>query len=200
MTRWVIATNNQHKVREIGAILREFGIECVSMRDIGVRADPDETGATFVENALIKAFACFDATGLPSIADDSGIVVDALDGAPGMYSARYGGDGLTDAERTALLLRNMETIPERERSARFVSAIACVLSRKRWLTVRGNCEGRVTYAPRGEGGFGYDSVFVPEGSDRTFAELSPEEKNKISHRAIALRELRVKLMELKILC
>ena len=180
----IAATKNKNKLREFGEILK--GFEVISQEEAGVDIDVEETGATFEENSMLKAKAIFEATGLPAIADDSGLCVDALGGAPGIYSARYGGEGYDDKGRVELLLKNMENVPDSERSARFVCAITLV-SHDGVITARGECEGKIDYSPRGENGFGYDPVFFVEEFGKTMAEISPEEKNSISHRGKALR-------------
>ena len=183
---FLLATNNAGKLAELRPIFASLGLECVSMREAGVSSDPEETGSTFEENALIKARAAMEASGMPAAADDSGLMVDALDGAPGVMSARFaGGHDVSDADKCAFLLEKMAD--KEQRSARFVSCIACVFPDGGEITARGECEGSIIRAPRGESGFGYDPVFVPEGFGETFAELGPEIKNGISHRARALR-------------
>ena len=152
----------------------------------------EETGTTFEENSLLKAKAVMEASGLPAIADDSGLCVDALGGAPGVYSARYGGPELDDTGRYRLLLENMKGQP---RGARFVSVITCCFPNGDVLTARGECPGTIAFAPMGEGGFGYDPVFFLPKLKKTFAQLTPEEKNAISHRGLALRAFREKLEE-----
>lgn len=182
----IAATNNPHKLAEMRAILSQLGIELESMAQAGVVSDPEETGATFTENARIKAEALYRASGRAAIADDSGIAVDALAGAPGVYSARYGGEGLTDAERTALLLSQTELVPEGARSARFVCAICALLDDGSVIEVSGECEGELLRAPDGDGGFGYDPVFFSTELEKSFGSASKEEKNSVSHRARAL--------------
>ena len=184
MERYVIATNNAHKLREIRAILENDSRAFLSMEEAHIHTDPEETGATFEENALIKARAACAASGLPAMADDSGICVDALNGAPGIHSARYCPG--TDRERTEFLLKNMEAVPDGQRQGRFVSAIACVYPDGTEFTVRGECEGVILREIRGEGGFGYDPVFFSPGDGCTFAEMPQARKNEISHRARAL--------------
>ena len=186
---FVIATNNQKKLREIDAILRQIGASAVTMREAGINTDPEETGTTFEENAYIKAQAACIASNKPAIADDSGLEVDALNKAPGIYSARYC-EG-TDSDRVDFLLRNMQG--KSDRTARFVSAVCCVFPSGERITVRGECEGVIIDAPRGENGFGYDPVFYVPEYRQTFAEISPDIKNKISHRAHALEKLAIEL-------
>lgn len=186
MMRIILASNNGHKAEEFAQILAPTGIEIIPQRDAGCLLEPEETGSSFQENAYIKAHAVMEATGLPAVADDSGLMVDALDGAPGVHSARYTGDhDDTDYNRRALLLRNMEGVEQR--SARFVSAICCCFPNGDTLRSLGVCEGRIAPEMRGSNGFGYDPVFLPEGCDRTTAEMSAQEKNAISHRGKALR-------------
>ena len=191
MERYVIATNNAHKLREIRAILENDSRAFLSMEEANIHTDPEETGATFEENALIKARAACAASGLPAMADDSGICVDALNGAPGIHSARYCPG--TDRERTEFLLKNMEAVPDGQRQGRFVSAIACVYPDGTEFTVRGECEGVILREIRGEGGFGYDPVFFSPGDGCTFAEMPQARKNEISHRARALAAMKAAL-------
>ncbi len=174
-------------------ILSGLGIDVISLAEAGITDAPEETGVTFAENALIKADAACKATGMPSVADDSGLVVDALGGAPGVYSARYGGDGLNDEERYLLLLKNMEG--KEQRDARFVSSIACRFPDGNLITAEGSCEGRIMDGPVGSGGFGYDPVFCVAEIGRGMAELTSEEKNAISHRGRALRAFTEKLRD-----
>ncbi len=187
--RFVLASDNANKLREYRELLSGSGVELLSKSEAGCALDVDETGATFAENARLKALAVCAGTGLAAIADDSGLCVDALDGAPGLYSARYTGDHAAgDAERCALLLRNMQGV--KDRSARFVCAICCALPGGGEVTAEGECAGEILEAARGENGFGYDPVFRPAGGTRSMAELSAAEKNRISHRGKALRAFR----------
>lgn len=193
--QFVMATNNLKKRDEMERILKELGIEVLTAKQAGADlGDVEETGTTFEENAYIKAKAALDLTGKASIADDSGLMVDALNGEPGVYSARYGGPGATDEEKVQKLLKNIENVPEEKRTSRFVSAICCLFPNGKELMVRGECPGKIAYAPAGEGGFGYDPVFVVEGG-KTFAELTAEEKDAVSHRGAALRKLKAALRE-----
>lgn len=187
----VLASHNKKKMAEMRAILSELGVEILSQADVGVDIEPEETGTTFEENARIKAEAIMQATGLPAIADDSGLVVDALNGEPGVYSARYGGEGLDDTGRWQLLLKNMAG--KENRACRFVSVICCAFPDGSQLMTRGECHGVVAEGPRGEGGFGYDPVFWLPEKGKSMAELSPEEKNSISHRGNALRVFKEEL-------
>lgn len=177
----VIATHNMHKVGEFRRILEPLHI---TIRTAEL-SEPEETGKTFMENARIKAEAACKETGLPAVADDSGICVDALDGAPGIYSARYGGDQLDDKGRVRLLLSELEPVPKEKRGAHFTSAICCVFPDGARVEAEGSCYGRIGYEPDGENGFGYDPVFLQEGI--SFARLSGEEKDRRSHRGQALR-------------
>ena len=187
----VLASKNAHKLVEMKDILSQLGMEVVLESDVGVDVDVEETGATFEENAYLKAHAVMEASGLPAIADDSGLCVDALNGAPGVYSARYGGPGLDDAGRYKLLLENMRG--QLDRRCKFVSAICCCFPNGDRVEARGECAGTLAYAPKGADGFGYDPIFFVPGLKKTFAELSPEEKNAISHRGNALKAFREKL-------
>ena len=191
MERYVIATNNAHKLREIRAILENDSRAFLSLEEAHLPPDPEETGATIEENALIKARAACAASGLPAMADDSGICVDALGGAPGIHSARYCPG--TDRERTEFLLKNMEAVPDGQRQGRFVSVIACVYPDGMEFTVRGECEGVILREIRGEGGFGYDPIFFSPGDGCTFAEMPQARKNEISHRARALAAMKAAL-------
>ena len=184
MDTYVIATNNAHKLHEIRDILENDCRKFVSMKEAGIATDPDETGTTFEENALIKARAACKASGLPALADDSGLEVDALNGEPGIYSARYC-EG-SDQDRVDFLLKKMENVPEENRGAQFVSAIACVYPDGTEFAIRGICRGVILRENHGEGGFGYDPVFwVPEEKE-SFSSMAQERKNQISHRANAL--------------
>ena len=199
----VLASKNQKKLLEMNEILSHLGIEVCSEAEAGVDVEVEETGATFEENSLLKARAVMEASGMPAIADDSGLCVDALNGAPGVYSARYGGEGLDDAGRYRLLLENMRG--QTPRTAKFVSVITCCFPNGDVLSARGECPGTIAFAPMGpgtiafapmgEGGFGYDPVFFIPSLKKTFAQLSPEEKNAISHRGKALEAFKVKLEE-----
>ena len=189
--KFVLATHNPGKLREMGDILRRLGVEVVSPVDVGCHVEVEETGTTFAENAMLKAKAVCAASGLPAIADDSGLCVDALGGAPGVYSARYGGEGLDDAGRYRLLLSNLRGQPTR--AAHFACAIACAFPNGDTLTAKGRCDGAIAYAPMGEGGFGYDPVFLVPEKAKTFGQLTAEEKSAISHRGRALQAFAAKL-------
>lgn len=179
----IAATKNKNKLREFGEILKDF--EIVSQEEAGIDIDVEETGTTFEENSMLKAKAIFRATGIAAIADDSGLCVDALGGEPGVYSARYGGEGLDDSGRVQLLLKNMKDVPDDRRSARFVCAIT-LIDKDGVITARGECEGSIAHTPQGENGFGYDPVFYVEQFGKTMAQITPEQKNAISHRGKAL--------------
>ena len=182
--KFVLATHNPGKLKEMGDILAQFGVEVVSPKDLGITVDVEETGTTFAENAMLKAKAICAAAKLPAIADDSGLCVDALNGGPGVYSARYGGEGLDDKGRYMLLLNSMRGQPTR--AAHFACAIACVFPNGDELTAEGRCDGTIAFAPMGEGGFGYDPVFFVPELKKTFGQLTAEEKSAISHRGRAL--------------
>ena len=186
----VLASKNEKKLKEMNDILSAQGVEVCLQSDVGVDVDVEETGETFEENSLLKARAVMEASGLPAVADDSGLCVNALNGAPGVYSARYGGEGLDDAGRYRLLLENMRGQP---RAAKFVSVITCCFPNGDVLTARGECPGSIAFTPMGEGGFGYDPIFFLPKLKKTFAQLSPEEKNAVSHRGKALAEFAEKL-------
>ena len=187
----VLASKNAHKLQELQDILSAQGVEVILESAAGVDVEVEETGTTFEENSLLKARAVMEASGLPAIADDSGLMVDALNGAPGVYSARYGGPGLDDAGRYRLLLENMRGVLDRK--CRFVSAITLCMPSGDIVTARGECPGTIAFAPMGEGGFGYDPVFFIPSLKKTFAQLTPEEKNAISHRGKALEQFQKEL-------
>ena len=183
--KFVLATQNAGKVKEMSAILAQFDIEVISAKDAGIDLDVEETGATFAENAMLKAKAICKAANLPAIADDSGLCVNALNGGPGVYSARYGGAEATDDDRNVMILDEMKDVPKGERSARFVASVCCVFPNGDVLRAEGTFEGEIGYAPAGENGFGYDPIFLV--GDRTSAEMSPAEKDAVSHRGNALK-------------
>ena len=189
--KFVLAPHNPGKLKEMGAILAQFGVEVVSPRDLGLTVDVEETGTTFAENAMLKAKAICAAAKLPAIADDSGLCVDALNGGPGVYSARYGGEGLDDKGRYMLLLNSLRG--QSTRTAHFTCAIACAFPNGDTLTAEGRCDGTIAYAPMGEGGFGYDPVFFVPELKKTFGQLTAEEKSAISHRGRALESFIGKL-------
>ena len=192
----VLASKNKHKLVEISKITEKFGFELVLQSELGVDIDVEETGSTFEENSLLKAEAVMKATGLPALADDSGIAVDALNGEPGIYSARYGFDEtLDDWGRLELLLKNTEHVPDGQRQAKFVCVISFVTPDGKVIQARGEIHGELTREPAGENGFGYDPIFYYPPLGKTTAELSSEEKNQVSHRANALKLFYKKLKE-----
>jgi XTP/dITP diphosphohydrolase len=194
--RVIVATGNLGKLAEIRAALALPGWEFITTEDLGVeRLDVVEDGETFTDNALIKAYAYRERFRMPALADDSGLVVDALDGAPGIRSSRFAGDDATDADNNAKLLRGLEGVTEEKRTARFQCALVYVDERRMPTAAHGSCEGRIGLSPRGGGGFGYDPLFLPDAAPgRTMAELEMDLKNGISHRGNALRALREALL------
>lgn len=192
----VLASKNPHKLVEIRKITEKFGMELVLESELGVDIEVEETGTTFEENSLLKAEAVMKATGLPALADDSGICVDALGGEPGIYSARYGFDPtLDDFGRLRLLLKNTEAVPDGKRQAQFVCVISFVTPEGKVIQARDEVHGELLRAPAGAGGFGYDPIFYYPPFGKSLAEVSPEEKNSVSHRANALKVLYEKLKE-----
>lgn len=192
----VLASKNRHKLEEISQITEKFNIELVLQSELGVDIDVEETGTTFEENSFLKAEAVMKATGLPALADDSGIAVDALNGEPGIYSARYGFDpSLDDWGRLQLLLKNTEHVPDGQRQAQFVCVITMVTPDGQTIQARGEIHGELLRAPAGENGFGYDPIFYYPPMGMTTAEMPAEEKNKVSHRANALKVFYNKLKE-----
>ena len=191
----VVATHNAHKVSEIRSALDFPGWEFVALDEVGDYPEPVEDGETFEDNARIKARAARAATGMPAVADDSGLVVDALDGRPGVYSSRYAGPDANDGENNKLLLRELDGVPAEKRTARFVSTLVFIDEAGEETVARGTVEGTIGFAERGTEGFGYDPLFFPDvfGGTRTMAEVSMAEKNKVSHRGNALRDLKTKL-------
>ncbi|MGN0494243.1 MAG: RdgB/HAM1 family non-canonical purine NTP pyrophosphatase [Acutalibacteraceae bacterium] len=189
-----IATKNHNKLKELERILKPMGFEVLSENDLEKPLpEVEETGTTYEENALLKAHSGFKVTGLMTVADDSGLSVDILDGAPGLYSARYSGTGATYASNNEKLLAALKDVPHEKRTATFVSAIACVFPDGREFTVRGECKGYVAEKCSGNGGFGYDPLFVCEAG--CYAEMTPEEKDRVSHRGNALRAFKAELQK-----
>ena len=180
--KFVIATHNQHKLQELQRILAPLGIEAITA-DL---SEVEETGTTFAENAFLKAQSACRETGLPAVADDSGLEVEALDGRPGVYSARYAGENATDAQRMEKLLGELEGVPAEKRGARFVSAVCCVFPDGERIQAEGECPGAIAFAPTGEDGFGYDPVFLC--GEKTFAQMTAAEKDAVSHRGKALEK------------
>ena len=193
--KFVIASNNAHKIDEFKRILSPLDIDVISAKEAGVDfSDVEETGLTFAENAKIKALYAFEKSGLPSIADDSGLCVDALDGRPGIYSARYRGENSTDDEKIHLLLSELKDVEKDRRTAHFNCSICCVFAENDVLELEGKCEGFIGFEKKGENGFGYDPIFfLPNG--KAFAELKAEEKDIYSHRGNALRKFYTLLKE-----
>ena len=191
--KYVLATANPGKIREMREILSGSGIDVVTRDALGIDVEVEETGDTFFENALQKAITICGISGLPAIADDSGLMVDALGGAPGVYSSSYGGEGLDANERNMYLLKKMSGMEQR--SAKFVCTIVCAFPDGGVLSATGECHGDILTAPRGAAGFGYDPVFLVNDLNKTMAELSEDEKNAISHRGAALRDFEALLMK-----
>ncbi|MEM7332911.1 MAG: XTP/dITP diphosphatase [Chloroflexota bacterium] len=197
MKKLLVATKNKGKIKEFAEMLADLQVEWLSLDDVDITFDVEETGTTFRENALLKAEAYAKASGLLTIADDSGLVVDVLDGAPGVYTARYGGAGLTAVQRYQHLLKNIETVTGDSRTARFRCVILFVDSEGNLLAESdGVCEGMIATEPAGEGGFGYDPVFYLPEHDKTMAQLPSETKHQISHRGRALQQLVPKMREI----
>lgn len=197
MKRILFATGNAHKLGEIKAILSDIGLDVVSMGEAGVDAEIVEDGKSFEENALIKARAVSRASGEPALADDSGLVVDALCGEPGIYSSRWMGEDTSYHVKNTEILRRLEGLPDEKRTARFVCVCACVFPDGREYTAEGVFEGMIGYEEKGGNGFGYDPIFYVPEKGRYSAELAPEEKNAISHRGKALRAMREILRDAK---
>ncbi len=194
--RMVLASRNPHKLKEISRITEKFGIELILQSELGIDLDVEETGTTFEENSLLKAKAVMEATGLPALADDSGLAVDALNGKPGIYSARYGFDeSLDDRGRMVLLLKNLKQVPDDRRHAKFVCVITLMLPDGRVIQARGEAHGQILREITGSGGFGYDPVFYYPPLGKTFGQLTEMEKNQVSHRAEALKIFHKKLSE-----
>ena len=190
--KMVLASNNQKKMKEMQTLLADLGVEIISQFDAGCVFEVDETGETFEENAYLKASAVTEATGAIAIADDSGLMVEALGGAPGVHSARFTGRHEdTDEQRYLYLLEKLEGVTDRR--AKFVSCICCTFPNGDVLRARGECPGTIALQPSGEGGFGYDPVFVPDGFDCTMATLGSEKKNEIAHRGKAIRMFKEEL-------
>jgi XTP/dITP diphosphohydrolase len=189
LSRLLLATSNMGKAQEMRDLLDPLGIEILTPSDLGLRLEVEEAGATFAENATSKAEAFSAASGLAAVADDSGLVVDALGGWPGVHSARFGGPGLDDADRVHRLLEAMRDVPRHQRAARFVSAIALSRPGKPTILFEGTVEGSVATEPRGSGGFGYDPVFLYSATGQTLAEMGHDAKSEVSHRGKAMRKL-----------
>ena len=199
MQKFIVATKNKGKMKEIKEILKDFPFEVVSMEEAGINEDIEETGSTFEENALKKATEIMKLSGEVTLADDSGLEVDYLNGAPGIFSARYAGEGASDADRNNKLLAELKDVPFEKRTARFVCVIAAVWPDGRKIVTRGECHGIIHFKPVGNNGFGYDPIFFIPEYNRTMAELNSELKNKISHRAKAMELFKkefIRMMEL----
>ena len=192
----LVATRNKSKMAELVELLRPLRVTLVSLDDLSIGEEIEETGETFKENAILKAEGYGQLGGLITIADDSGIEVDALGGAPGIYSARYGGEGLTDLDRNNLLLKNVEKVPEQELTARFRCVVALWNPEDKTVTFEGKIEGMLIRVSSGNNGFGYDPIFFYEPMNKTLADIGPEEKEKISHRGFAVRMAREYLSKL----
>jgi XTP/dITP diphosphohydrolase len=187
--RVIVASGNPGKLREFNQLFAGSPIDLVSPKDLEIHLDVEESGATYLENAMLKAKAYASASGLPSLADDSGVEVDALGGAPGVRSARYGGPGLDDAGRVKLVLEQLRGCRDEQRGARFRCLLVLCPQGQEPIVAEGTCEGRIAWAPRGTRGFGYDPIFLLPQLGRTMAELEEQEKNRLSHRAVAVRRL-----------
>lgn len=190
MKEMVIATKNKGKVKEFEALFERYGIKITSLLDINEPIpDIEETGTTFKENARLKAEGIAKVLNVPVVADDSGLSVDALEGRPGVYSARYAGEPTDDVKNYEKLLDELRDVPNEKRTARFICALALAIPGKETIFTEGTCEGTIAHEPKGTNGFGYDPVFIPEGYDCTMAQLEQSEKNRISHRYHALLQL-----------
>ncbi|QAS54014.1 XTP/dITP diphosphatase [Halobacillus litoralis] len=189
MKELLVATKNEGKIGEFRDMFSKYNISVKSLLDLDESIDIEETGTTFEENAVIKAQTMMEQLNIPVVADDSGLEVDALNGAPGVYSARYAGIEKDDNENLQKLLNNLEGIPESQRDARFVCAVAVARPGAATIVKRGTCEGSIANEPQGSHGFGYDPVFIPKGASRTMAEHTSDEKNKISHRHHAIKQI-----------
>lgn len=199
MKKLIIASNNAHKIKEIKDILKDFPIEVVSLREAGIDIDVEETGTTFMENSYIKASEIFKLRqDCMVLSDDSGLIVEALDGAPGVYSARFAGEHGNDKKNNEKLLQLLEGKSMEERKAKFVSAIVLIAGSSEVIKVQGEIEGYIAFEPKGTREFGYDPLFYVPEYNMTFAEMSDEEKNKISHRARAMQKLKQQLESLKL--
>lgn len=194
MKNVVLASGNQHKVHEIGIILKDFDLEIQTMKEAGFHGDVDETGTSFEANSLLKAEAVMEALGVDvTIADDSGLMVDALDGAPGVYSARYAGEPCDNEANNDKLLKALGELEMEKRTATFVTVITYLLSSGEKIVARGEVKGKIAFERKGSNGFGYDPLFIVDGYDRTYAEMNDEEKSQLSHRAVALQALKKEL-------
>ncbi|MEO6695698.1 MAG: RdgB/HAM1 family non-canonical purine NTP pyrophosphatase [Ignavibacteria bacterium] len=192
----LIASGNSHKISEIISVLKDFkNLELLSLKDFGVSVDVIEDGKTLNDNAFKKAKEIYGIFKIPTISDDTGLFVDALNGEPGVYSARYAGEHASYSDNCKKLIENLKNHSLEKRTARFESVICFYVNDNEYYLFNGICEGKIIFDGRGEKGFGYDSLFVPDGLDLTFAEMSDEEKNKISHRGRALQEFKMSICE-----
>ena len=191
----VIASDNKKKLKEMNEILSGLGYSCISKSDAGIYDEVEETGTTFTENSILKAKEIAKKAKTFAVADDSGLMVDALNGEPGVYSKRYAGENATDEERISFLLNKIKNVPDGKRTAKFISAVSFYNEEGKGFTVTGECKGSLSFSPKGSGGFGYDPIFVPDGYNKTFSELTSEEKAEISHRGKALRLFKEKLTD-----
>lgn len=196
MRKLLVATKNRGKTKEIKELIGDFFDDVLTLSDFNENINIIEDGKTFEENALKKAKTIYSLYKLPTLADDSGLEVDALDGRPGVYSARYAGENATDEEKIKKLLEELKNIPEEKRGAQFVCVLTFIDENGRVYQTKGICRGKIGFEPKGVNGFGYDPIFIPEGYNATFAELESKEKNKISHRAKAFEKLKTILGEI----
>ena len=192
----VIATKNKGKLKELQNLLSDFGLEIVSLDEFDEIGEIVEDGDTFFENAMKKARTVAERTGLLAIADDSGLEVDCLNGRPGIYSARFAGENCSDQDNNQKLLSEMKDVPAEKRGAQFRCVIVAYHPDGKWVSAEGICRGTIGFEPVGDQGFGYDPLFIPEGEDRTMAQMTREEKNKISHRGKALQDLKSKIEQI----
>ena len=190
---FAVATNNQKKLKEIQRILDSFDITAKTLKELGISVEIEENGTTFEENAVIKAKTIAEISGLPSISDDSGLEVDALNGAPGVYTARFAGENATDDENIDKLLESLDGVEKEKRTARFVSAVCLYMPDGKNTVCRGTCEGWIGFERTGDGGFGYDPVFMV--GENSYSQMTPQEKDAISHRGSALRQLKEKIVD-----
>lgn len=195
MKKLIVASNNQGKIKEIKEILKDFNLEVVSLKEANIEANIVEDGNTFIENAYKKAYEIYKLTGEMVLSDDSGLMVDALDGAPGVFSARFAGEHGNDKKNNEKLLKLLEGKKEEQRTAKFVAAMVLIINKDKILKVQGECNGCIIEEGKGHDGFGYDPLFYIPKLNKTFAEISSAEKNSISHRGKALSKLKDKLKE-----
>lgn len=190
---FAVATNNQKKLEEIQRILSTSGHEAKTLKQLGISIDIEETGSTFFQNAVIKARTIAGLSNMPTISDDSGLEVDALDGEPGVYTARYAGENATDYQNIDKLLKSLENVPQKDRTARFVSAVCLCMPSGEHTVCIGSCEGHISFERLGTGGFGYDPIFMVEG--KSYGDMTSEQKDSISHRGRALAQLQTRIKD-----